>query len=139
MCYQAIRHERGIRTDGYPSPNVTIAELALLIFGDVLSFRVNKRPDFIATHFGARQVFHHLVVVIEAGLAGLTEQTHDGVLELPVLRTVAGAVSFTKKAGESRRGFCALQFMLIIMLERSGIVMWFGKVIAMPIVIVLHH
>lgn len=60
------RHELGVRADGGPHPQVAVAELALMLGGDVFGLGVAERPNLVALDARARQVGQRAVLVPRA-------------------------------------------------------------------------
>ncbi len=59
------RNELRFGVDAGPGPNVPIAKLASMFFGDVLRFGIDERPYLVALQPTAREIVHHGVLVVE--------------------------------------------------------------------------
>lgn len=60
------RDELGIGVERNPRPHVAVAELALLLNGDVRGLRIAKLPDLIALNTTATQPAKMLVLIVRA-------------------------------------------------------------------------
>lgn len=73
-------NEFGIRTNGGPGVDVTIAERSLEVLGEVLFLGVAEGPDFIGLNLRAGKVADGFVLVLAASLPEIREEFQNYAL-----------------------------------------------------------